>query len=91
MMAGGLRPTARARQVAVLRRAPNGGMMMRTVNIRNGLLNIREYNDNMQLRRGDIIYVPQSNIGIMAARRLSARNIRKYRSCGFAVANQRGL
>ena len=63
MMAGGMRPTARARQVAVLRRAPNGGMMMRTVNIRNGLLNIREYNDNMQLRRGDIIYVPQSNIG----------------------------
>jgi len=62
MMAGGMRPTARARKVAVLRRAPNGGMMMRTVNIRNGLLNIREYNDNMQLRRGDIIYVPQSNI-----------------------------
>ena len=62
MMAGGLRPTARARRVAVLRRAPNGGMMMRTVNIRNGLLNIREYNDNMQLRRGDIIFVPQSNI-----------------------------
>lgn len=62
MMAGGMRPTARARRVAILRRAPNGGMMMRTVNIRNGLLNIREYNDNMQLRRGDIIYVPQSNI-----------------------------
>lgn len=62
LMAGGMRPTARARKVAVLRRAPNGGMMMRTVNIRNGLLNIREYNDNMQLRRGDIIYVPQSNI-----------------------------
>lgn len=63
MMAGGMRPTARARKVAVLRRAPNGGMMMRTVNIRNGLLNIREYDDNMQLRRGDIIFVPQSNIG----------------------------
>lgn len=62
MMAGGMRPTARAKRVAVLRRAPNGGMMMRTVNIRNGLLNIREYDDNMQLRRGDIIYVPQSNI-----------------------------
>lgn len=62
MMAGGMRPTARARQVAVLRRAPSGRMMMRTVNIRNGLLNIREYNDNMQLRRGDIIFVPQSNI-----------------------------
>jgi len=55
-MAGGMRPTARARRVAVLRRAPNGRMMMRTVNIRNGLLNIREYDDNMQLRRGDIIF-----------------------------------
>jgi len=62
LMAGGMRPTARSRRVAVLRRAPNGGMMMRTVNIRNGLLNIREYDDNMQLRRGDIIFVPQSNI-----------------------------
>ena len=62
IMAGGMRPTARTRKVAVLRRAPNGGMMMRTVNIRNGLLNIREYDDNMQLRRGDIIFVPQSNI-----------------------------
>lgn len=62
LMAGGMRPTAKARQVAVLRRAPNGGMMMRTVNIRNGLLNIREYNDNLQLRRGDIIFVPQSTI-----------------------------
>jgi len=62
IMAGGMRPTARARKVAVLRRAPNGGMMMRTVNIRNGLLNIREYDDNVQLRRGDIIFVPQSTI-----------------------------
>jgi polysaccharide export outer membrane protein len=63
LMAGGLRPTARSRRIAVLRRAPNGGMMMRTVDIRGGLLNIREYNDNLQLRRGDIIYVPQSTIG----------------------------
>lgn len=63
LMAGGLRPTARSRDIAVLRRAPNGGMMMRTVNIRGGLLNIREYNDNLQLRRGDIIYVPQNTLG----------------------------
>jgi len=62
LMAGGLRPTARSREIAVLRRAPNGGMMMRTVNIRGGLLNIREYNDNLQLRRGDIIYVPQNTL-----------------------------
>lgn len=62
LMAGGLRPTAKSRDIAILRRAPNGGMMMRSVNIRGGLLNIREYNDNLQLRRGDIIYVPQSTI-----------------------------
>ncbi len=63
LMAGGLRPTARSRDIAILRRAPNGGMMMRSVNIRGGLLNIREYNDNVQLRRGDIIYVPQNTLG----------------------------
>jgi len=63
LMAGGMRPTARSRQVAILRRAPNGGMMMRSVNIRGGMLNIREYNDNVQLRRGDIIYVPQNTLG----------------------------
>jgi len=62
LMAGGMRPTARSRDIAILRRAPNGGMMMRSVNIRGGLLNIREYNDNVQLRRGDIIYVPAAFI-----------------------------
>ena len=62
LMAGGMRPTAQGRQVAVLRRAPNGGMMLRTVNIRGGLLNIQEYNDTVQLRRGDIIFVPTSTI-----------------------------
>ena len=67
LMAGGMRPTARARSVAVLRRAPNGGMMIRTVNIRNGILNIREYDDNLQLRRGDIIFVPQTNIAEIGA------------------------
>ena len=65
LMAGGMRPTARSREVAILRRAPNGGMMMRAVNIRGGLPNIREYNDNIQLRRGDIIFVPQSTICLL--------------------------
>lgn len=74
LMAGGMRPTARSREVAVLRRAPNGGMMMRTVNIRGGLLNIREYNDNLQLRRGDIIYVPQSTIAEIGAFMQNFRN-----------------
>jgi len=62
LMAGGMRPTAKTRDVAILRRAPNGGMMMRSVNIRGGMLNIREYNDNIQLKRGDIIYVPQNTL-----------------------------
>lgn len=62
LMAGGFRPTAKTKQVVVLRRAPNGRMMMRAVNIGNGLNNIREYNDNIQLRRGDIVYVPATGI-----------------------------
>ena len=61
-MAGGLRPSAQAKEIAVLRRAPDGGMMMRVVNLRGGLANIREYNDNIQLRRGDIVFVPRSTL-----------------------------
>ena len=61
-MAGGMSPTARTSKVAVLRRAPNGGMMIRTVNIRGGLRNIDKYNDTIQLRRGDIIFVPKTNL-----------------------------
>jgi|GEM_PF-823348 len=66
-MAGGLRPTAAGKEIAILRRAPvingrGGGMMMRTVNLNNGLNNIREYNDNVQLRRGDIVFVPRTTL-----------------------------
>lgn len=61
-MAGGFGQGARTTKVAILRRAPNGYMMMRPVNIQNGLRNIREYNDNIQLRRGDIIFVPKTNL-----------------------------
>lgn len=62
LMAGGTRSTAKAKQVAVLRRAPNGGMMMRSVNIRGGLKNIADYNDTIQLRRGDIVFVPATTL-----------------------------
>ncbi len=86
-MAGGMRPTARTSQVAVLRRAPNGGMMMRTVNIRNGLLNIREYNDNMQLRRGDIIYVPQTTLAEIGT---FMQNFRNALPVDFNIAYQFG-
>ena len=61
-MAGGFGPGAKSKDVAILRRAPNGGMMIRSVNIQSGILNIREYNDNLQLRRGDIIYVPRTTL-----------------------------
>ena len=61
-MAGGFGRGARTTKIAVLRRAPNGAMMMRPVNIQNGLRNIREYDDNIQLRRGDIIFVPKTNL-----------------------------
>jgi polysaccharide export outer membrane protein len=61
-MAGGFLSSAKTSEVVVLRRAPNGGLMMRVVNHKNGLRNIRSYADNMQLRRGDIIFVPRSGI-----------------------------
>ena len=62
MMAGGFRPSAKSSKIAVLRRAPNGGMMMRTVNIRGGLNRTGYYNDVIQLRRGDIVFVPKTTI-----------------------------
>ena len=62
LMAGGFLPSAKTSEVAVLRRAPNGGLMIRTINHKHGLKNIRSYADNMQLRRGDIIFVPRSDI-----------------------------
>ncbi len=66
IMAGGFLPSAKTREVAVLRRAPNGGLMMRVINhksgLKSGMRNIRSYADNMQLRRGDIIFVPRSSL-----------------------------
>ncbi|MEE9272923.1 MAG: polysaccharide biosynthesis/export family protein [Robiginitomaculum sp.] len=62
IMAGGFLPSAKTKEVAILRRAPNGNLMIRTINHKGGMRNIRSYADNMQLRRGDIIFVPRSNI-----------------------------
>ena len=61
-MAGGLRTSARSSQVVVLRRTPQGGFMARTVDFKDGLNNTRSFADNIQLRRGDIIFVPRSDI-----------------------------
>ena len=57
-----MRDSAKTNQIAVLRRAPNGGMMMRTVNIGHGLNRLPHYNDVIQLRRGDIIFVPKTRL-----------------------------
>ncbi len=62
IMAGGFLPSAKTKEVAILRRAPNGGLMVRTINHKGGMNNIRSYADNMQLKRGDIIFVPRSDI-----------------------------
>ncbi|MCF6222066.1 MAG: polysaccharide export protein [Robiginitomaculum sp.] len=62
IMAGGFLPSAKTREVAILRRAPNGGLMMRVIDHKRGLQNIRSYADNMQLRRGDIIFVPRNSL-----------------------------
>ena len=62
LMAGGFAPTAKSSKIAIMRRAPNGGMMLRTVNITDGMRHIGHYNDVIQLKRGDIIFVPKSNI-----------------------------
>lgn len=62
IMAGGFLPSAKTREVAILRRAPNGGLMMRVIDHKRGLKNVRSYADNMQLRRGDIIFVPRTSL-----------------------------
>lgn len=86
-MAGGLSTTAKARQIAVLRRAPNGGMMMRTINLRGGLKNIHAYDDVVRLRRGDIIFVPQSTVGEVGQ---FVQNVRNTLPVDFNLSYQFG-
>lgn len=87
LMAGGMTSTAQGREVAILRRAPNGGMMLRTVNIRGGLLNIREYNDTVQLRRGDIVFVPATTLAEVGT---FMQNVRNALPVDFNISYQFG-
>jgi protein involved in polysaccharide export with SLBB domain len=61
LLAGG--PTIRARRgsVAVLRRADNGGVMLREVDLSRALRG-RTGADNLPLARHDIVFVPRSSI-----------------------------
>lgn len=60
MFAGGFQPTARRNSVVVLRRAPDGGAMMRTVDVRSALRG--QPTDMIPLARHDVVFVPRSGI-----------------------------
>ncbi|MEE9346587.1 MAG: polysaccharide biosynthesis/export family protein [Robiginitomaculum sp.] len=62
LMAGGFNTASQTRQVVILRRSSTGNFMARTIDFRDGLQNPMSLADNVQLRRGDIIFVPRSNI-----------------------------
>jgi protein involved in polysaccharide export with SLBB domain len=87
LMAGGTNSSAKAREVAILRRAPNGGMMMRSVNIRGGLKNISDYNDTIQLRRGDIVFVPATTLAEVGQ---FVQNVRAAMPVDFNLSYQFG-
>lgn len=61
MLAGGFQDTAARGDVVVLRRAPGGGLMMRTVNMHRALDGQPDA-DMIQLRRHDIVFVPRSTV-----------------------------
>ena len=61
-MAGGFSTSAQTNHVVILRRHQNGRMMARLIDFRDGLNNPRTLADTVQLRRGDIIFVPRSDV-----------------------------
>lgn len=60
IQAGDFLPTARQHEVALIRRGPGGVRMMRAVDLRP------RRGEVVALRRGDIIFVPRSNLGEVA-------------------------
>ena len=61
IQAGGFAPTSRPDQVALIRRGPGGSRMMRVVDLRP------RRGEVVALRRGDILFVPRSTLGELAA------------------------
>ena len=59
--AGGLLPTARLDEVVVLRRTKDNKPMMRTINLRQ-VLEGRSMDEDLPVRRYDVVYVPRSHI-----------------------------
>ena len=60
IQAGGFLPTARQQEAALIRRGPGGVRMMRALDLRP------RRGDVVALRRGDIVFVPRSNLGEVA-------------------------
>ncbi len=61
VQAGGLMPSARPDSVALIRRGPGGTRMMRVIDLRPRRAEV------VALRRGDIVFVPRSTLGELAA------------------------
>ncbi|MCW0045295.1 polysaccharide export protein [Brevundimonas sp. BT-123] len=61
IQAGGFAPTSRQDSVALIRRGPGGSRMMRVVDLRP------RRGEVVALRRGDIVFVPRSTLGELAA------------------------
>lgn len=60
IQAGDFLPSARRHEVALIRRGPGGARMMRALDLRP------RSGEVVALRRGDILYVPRSNLGEVA-------------------------
>ena len=61
IMAGGFLPSARSSQAALIRRGPGGVRMMRAIDLRPRKAEV------VTLHRGDIIFVPRTTLGELAA------------------------
>lgn len=61
IMAGGALPSARTQQAALIRRGPGGVRMIRVVDLRP------RQAEAVALRRGDIIFLPRTTLGELAA------------------------
>lgn len=61
LMAGGLRTSASADKVVIIRRGPDGSAMMRTLDL-NRATRDPVHTDAIPLRRFDIIFVPRSGV-----------------------------
>ncbi|GGE37936.1 polysaccharide secretin protein HfsD [Marinicauda pacifica] len=87
LLAGGFQNTARRGEVVVLRRAPDGSAMMRTVDLRDALSGRPA--DQVPLRRHDIVFVPRSTIAEvnLFVEQYIANIVPFNEAFGYALAN----